>query len=127
MKLRIKDDSVRFRVPPSGVRNLIATGRLSSQVRFSLSPIHTLTYALVLDEKVNEPILEYVEHQIIARLPINDTTRWAQSDAIAIRHSTMISPGVNLTLLIEKDFACLDLSDEENKDTFPNPNAGQAC
>lgn len=124
MKLRIKDDSVRFRIPPSGVKTLIATGCLSSQVRFSLSPLHTLTYSIVLDGQVNGPVLEYVENQIVARLPVNDTIHWAQSDAIAIHHSAMLAPGANLTLLIEKDFACLDLSDE---DTFPNPNAGQTC
>jgi hypothetical protein len=33
----------------------------------------------------------------------------------------------SLGLLIEKDFACLDRSDKDNEDTFPNPNAGKQC
>jgi hypothetical protein len=32
-----------------------------------------------------------------------------------------------LTVAIEKDFACLDLSDAENHDTFPNPQIEAAC
>jgi len=33
----------------------------------------------------------------------------------------------SLALLIEKDFACLDRSEEDNEDTFPNPNTGTKC
>ena len=32
-----------------------------------------------------------------------------------------------LALLIEKDFACLDGSEADNEDTFPNPNDGTSC
>ena len=40
------------------------------------------------------------------------------ADAVIGSHGT-------LDVLLEKDFACLDRSDEENSDTFPNPN--EAC
>jgi len=30
-------------------------------------------------------------------------------------------------VIVEKDFACLDRSDEGNKDTFANPLAGPNC
>ena len=33
----------------------------------------------------------------------------------------------SLDLIVEKDFACLDLSDADNEDTFPNPNSGAIC
>jgi hypothetical protein len=127
VKLRIKDDSIRFRVPPSGVKTLMATGKLTAQVRFSLSPFRALTYALVLDDAVITLSLEFDEDKITARLPIGETTRWAESNEVAIRSTTELDSSSMLTLLIEKDFACLDLSDEENKDTFPNPNHGQVC
>jgi hypothetical protein len=32
-----------------------------------------------------------------------------------------------LNVIVEKDFACLDLSDAENEDTFQNPELGAAC
>jgi hypothetical protein len=32
-----------------------------------------------------------------------------------------------LNLVVEKDFACLDLSDADNLDTFPNPELGAVC
>jgi hypothetical protein len=33
----------------------------------------------------------------------------------------------SLDLIVEKDFACLDLSDADNEDTFPNPLVGTTC
>ena len=30
-------------------------------------------------------------------------------------------------IIVEKDFACLDLSDADNHDTFPNPQLGAVC
>lgn len=30
-------------------------------------------------------------------------------------------------LLVEKDFACLDGTNTDNEDTFPNPNIGMVC
>jgi hypothetical protein len=32
-----------------------------------------------------------------------------------------------LDVIVEKDFACLDLSDADNHDTFPNPQIGAVC
>ena len=32
-----------------------------------------------------------------------------------------------LSVVVEKDFACLDRSDADNEDTFPNPNLAAAC
>lgn len=32
-----------------------------------------------------------------------------------------------LELILEKDFACLDRSDADNHDTFPNPLIGASC
>jgi hypothetical protein len=34
----------------------------------------------------------------------------------------MLEDGTLLTLLIEKDFACLDHVDEDQSDNYPNPN-----
>ena len=33
----------------------------------------------------------------------------------------------SLEVVVEKDFACVDRSDNENSDAFPNPHAGATC
>jgi hypothetical protein len=124
MKLRIKNDSVRFRVPPSEVRFLIHEGRLTSQVGF---PSRQLLYSLVLDDQIDEVSIDLVGDEIIARLPKEQAVRWATTDLVGLGQDLDVNTSASLTLLVEKDFACLDKSDEENLDTYPNPNIGQVC
>ena len=127
MKLRIKDDTVRFRVPPSGVKSLLEEGKLISQIRFSLRPNRSLAYSLVLDDSIDKATVSFASNEITARLPKDAALWWASSDAVGLRGEIQLDDSSVLTLLVEKDFACLDLSDAENKDTYPNPNSGQAC
>ena len=127
MKRRIKGDSVRFRVPPSEVRLLLREGKLTSQVRFSLCPSQSLRYSLVLDENIEEAMVSFAGSEITARLPKKEAAHWAFTDVVGISGEMKLGGALSLTLLVEKDFACLDLSDEENEDTYPNPSAGQVC
>ena len=127
MKLRIKGDTVRFRVSPSGVKSLMREGSLTSQIRFSLHPNRSLLYSLVLDENIHEPTVSFAGNEITARLPRGEAVHWASTDAVGLSREIQLDESSVLTLLVEKDFACLDLSDVENEDTYPNPNAGRAC
>jgi hypothetical protein len=127
MKLRIKDDSVRFRIAPSEVEVLLRKGSLTSQVRFSVRPQRYLSYSLVLDGGLAKATVEFDDGEILARLPREEAERWGSTDAVSLTGEIELDDTSSLRLLIEKDFACLDLSDEENADTYPNPTAGQAC
>jgi hypothetical protein len=57
---------------------------------------------------------------VIVQVP-PDTVRWASSDQIGIEGEQAVDNQTSLRILIEKDFACIDGSDEQNADTFPNP------
>ena len=125
MKLRIKGDTVRFRVPPSGVKSLTREGKLTSQVRFSLRPNASLIYSLVLDESTTRAT--FTDNEITARLPKDEALRWASTDAVGLSGEIQLDGSTSLMLSVEKNFACLDLSHKENEDTYPNPNDGHAC
>jgi hypothetical protein len=60
-------------------------------------------------------------------LPKEEATAWAESNRIGICATVDLGPVDALDLIVEKDFACLDLSDADNLDTFPNPNAAGIC
>ena len=53
--------------------------------------------------------------------------RGVVTDQVGIAEDISLGELGALTLLIEKDFACLDRSDEDNKDTFANPNVSAQC
>jgi hypothetical protein len=53
--------------------------------------------------------------------------KWASTDQVGIEGRQPVDNETSLQILIEKDFACIDGTDEENADTFPNPLAGLKC
>ena len=60
-------------------------------------------------------------------IPAGQANAWGTTDQVGIAEDISLGNLGSLALLIEKDFACLDRSDEDNEDTFPNPHAGAAC
>jgi hypothetical protein len=60
-------------------------------------------------------------------IPADQANTWIVTDQIGIAAEIKLGERGSLALLIEKDFACLDRSDEENEDTFVNPNSGATC
>lgn len=127
MKLRMKGDSVRVRVAPSEVERLCREGRIEEAVRFSLQPEETLRYSITLDRGIDVPEVHFIDHEVRVLLPREAALKWAASDAVSLGGEVPLDAVTALILLVEKDFACLDVSDEENADTYPNPNAGLTC
>jgi len=60
-------------------------------------------------------------------LPTDQAIDWGVTDQVGIAEHIALGKLGSLGLLIEKDFACLDRSEEDNEDTFPNPNASVVC
>jgi hypothetical protein len=60
-------------------------------------------------------------------IPADQANAWGTTDEVGIAEDISLGDLGTLAILIEKDFACLDRSDEDNHDTFPNPNAGTSC
>lgn len=127
MKLRINGDSVRFRVRRSEVARLIDFGRVEETVYFTPSDDVSLVYALREDPTLTRPTLLYRSGEVVIALPTKTASEWAGSDQVGIYAAIDLGPRGTLNLIVEKDFACLDLDDTDNADTFPNPNTSAAC
>lgn len=126
MKLRIKGNSLRLRVTPSEMDWLLETGRVEESIYFSTDASGRLTYAL---EHVSGAAAIHLRHspqEITVVVPSDETRRWAAGSEVGIYGEIPIREGI-LELSVEKDFACLDKSDAENVDTFPNPHPGAVC
>jgi hypothetical protein len=57
------------------------------------------------------------------QVPAEMARNWAETDAVGISGEVDLGVRGVLSVLVEKDFACLDQSAENNEDTFPNPLA----
>jgi len=64
------------------------------------------------------------ENNTIAMLvPEKEARAWASSTRIGFEGSVPLKDGQQLSLLLEKDFTCLDETGEDQSDNYPNPRA----
>lgn len=127
MKVRIKGNSLRFRVAQSELARLMAGERIEQTIYFSPAEDSKLTYLLEHNSSSSSTTLQYRPHEVAIVLSTADLKAWGESIQVGIYAAADLGANGVLDLVVEKDFACLDLSDAENKDTFPNPNAGAVC
>jgi hypothetical protein len=127
MKLRCQSNSIRLRLKRSEVERLMQTGRFEETIRFGPENGQSLVYRVELISSANEPRAAWRDHEIIVQIPAGKAAHWASSDKVEIEGSQPAGKGDSLQLLVEKDFACLNDSDAQNADTFPNPLAGSKC
>ena len=122
MKLRIKGNSLRLRVTPSEVKHLLRCGVIREHVQFTAIPTDRFEYEVIRSVSEATTTVTYRGRSITVSVPDEKLEKWASSDDIGIYTETELDSAQTLSVAIEKDFACLDLSDAENEDTFPNPN-----
>jgi hypothetical protein len=127
MKMRIKNNSLRFRVTRSDLANLINFNRIEETIYLAPDEQARLTYALEHEPTLSSAVLRYQSPRVAIVLPTKDARAWAETDDVGIYARVDLGVRGALDLIVEKDFACLDLSDAENIDTFPNPNDGSVC
>jgi hypothetical protein len=127
MKLRIKGNSLRLRVSRSEVAKVLKGERVAETIQFASDAAARLTYALEREPSVTMLTVRYTAAEITVFIPADQALTWCLTDQVGIVENISLGSQGSLDLIVEKDFACLDLSDEDNQDTFPNPNAGATC
>jgi hypothetical protein len=127
MKLRIKGNSLRLRVSRSEVARLLAGDRLEETIHFTPEAVAKFTYTLQQETSLSRPTVQYAGNTVKILIPVEQAHAWGTTDQVGIAEDIGLGNLGSLALLIEKDFACLDRSEEDNEDTFPNPNAGTTC
>jgi hypothetical protein len=127
MKLRINGNSMRLRIARSEVARLLSGDCLEETIHFAPDAAAMFTYALRQEPSVNTTTVKYTQNRVSILIPADQANQWGVSNQVGIAEDISLGNLGSLALLIEKDFACLDRSDEDNHDTFLNPNAGTAC
>jgi len=127
MKLRIKGNSLRLRVSRSELARLLSGDCVEETIHFASDPSARLTYALQQEAFAKSPTVHYADNRVSVLLPADLAYVWGVTDQVGIAEEISLGALGSLALLIEKDFACLDRSDEDNRDTFANPHAGAIC
>ena len=121
VKLRLQHNAIRFRLKRSEVEEFARTGRVEEKIISGSSVNQMFGYALESTEKVSSLKATVRPGAIIVQVPPETVMRWASTDQIGIEGEQAVDNQTSLRILIEKDFACIDGTDEQNADTFPNP------
>ena len=121
MKIRIYDDSVRLRLDRSEVSLIGAGETVTASTHFPDQ--QTFNYSLSVADQ-SAVSARFDTQRIEVTLPRDAAARWA-NDATAVSiHGQEPLPDGTLTLLIEKDFECLEpRAGEDQSNRFVNPKA----
>ncbi|HYZ75703.1 MAG TPA: hypothetical protein VE641_21675 [Chthoniobacterales bacterium] len=123
MKLRLQFNSIRLRLKRSEVEQFSRTGRVEEKISLGTGDDETFRYILESTASASTPRAVLTPREVIVQVPPDTAMRWASTDQIGIESEQPVDNQISLRILIEKDFACIDGTDEENADTFPNPLA----
>lgn len=114
MKIRIKGDSLRYRLTRSDIAALAHSGFLEEKVNFGEQ---VLIYAIQLADG-DQLTSTYKNNKITLFMPMSMLSELQRTDKVGFENKTG-----ELDLLVEKDFTCLDNVAEDQSDNYPNPLA----
>lgn len=120
MKIRIKSNFVRYRLTQSEVKTLAENGYLEEETMFGAG--QKFGYALAAKEGISGLQANFVNGKITMFIPADFAKNWFDEERVGFENEVEVAPGVSLKLLLEKDFVCLDDSEEDQSDNYPNPN-----
>lgn len=125
MKLRIRDNSVRLRLERGEVEILRDQKRVTASTHFADGV--KFGYVVESDADCSSPEAEFAGNSIVVRLPVSAVLEWSASEQVSITGEQPVAGGSALSILVEKDFACLaPRVGEDESDMFPHPQADDA-
>ena len=123
MKVRIKGNSLRYRLTKTEIDNFGKLGFLEEKTEFLNGP--SFHYRLERKAGIENLEASFSGNMICIFVPENIATEWTTTDVVGFDTKMNIGDGKELFLLVEKDFVCLDNTFEDQSDNYENPN--KAC
>lgn len=121
MKIRIKDNSIRLRLTRGEVDAMRENGVVTSNTGFPGG--RQFSYSLESSPASVNPGAFYSDNEIRVRLPETVVLAWVTTEQVSIEGKQVLDDGETLSILVEKDFACLaPRPDEDESDMFAHPD-----
>ena len=114
MKLRIKNNSIRYRLTRTDVADLAGKGYIEDKVDFAGNPLIYAIWIVTQDDLS----AEFLDSTITLSMPKNMIDDLVNTEKVGFENECN-----GLQILVEKDFTCLDNVAEDQSDNYPNPLA----
>lgn len=118
MKIRIRGNSVRFRLTQSEVKQLCKEGIFIETTSFGENMFR---YAVQLSKTEETLSSSYENNRITLSVSELLAKNWDTDERVSFEQTLTTKNGTKLHLLLEKDFTCLDNTMEDQSDNYPNP------
>ncbi|MFM1877798.1 MAG: hypothetical protein RLZZ241_664 [Bacteroidota bacterium] len=118
MKLRIEGNSLRFRLRKTEVEALSRHESIGESTNF---PHGVLQYRVQLDSGIDDLNAQILDNEIILYVPEKFGKPWYTNDIVGCENTLKLQNGSTLSVLIEKDFVCLDRDLASQHDQYPHP------
>jgi hypothetical protein len=117
MKIRIKGNSLRYRLTRSEVDLFAKKGVVREKINFGTA---VMQYEL-LSSTGHQLSAAYQDNHITLYFPAAWINDWINTDKVGYKHTLPLENNEALHLLVEKDFTCMDNIAEDQTDNYPNP------
>ena len=121
MKLRIKGNSIRYRLSKTDIETFGDKGYIEE--RTEIGP-GLFVYALQGSDELNLTA-SLGTNNLTIYMPTSWISEWVATERVGYEHYMNLTNGNKLYLLLEKDFQCLDETSEDQSDNYANPLAGK--
>ena len=118
MKLRIKGNTIRFRLSKTDV---LIFSQNHCIVETSDFGTKVFSYGLKVSDDSGKISAEFINDSLIVYIPSTMSKRWTESNQVGLSEDLPLINGKKLFILIEKDFQCLDETLEDQSDNYENP------
>ncbi len=122
MKLRIKGNSIRLRLSKSEVEKFPDTKYIEECTSFGNN---FFVYALKCKNDSKELSADFKDGKITVFIPEIFIKDWAVNNVVGFNSQIETRNPEGLNILVEKDFKCLDETEEDQSDNYENP--GKSC
>lgn len=119
MKLRIRGNSLRIRLTKTEVGTISTIGYLEEETNFGNNK---LLYVLQRIDEGNVLSAAFEANTITMFVPSSLIHDWPVNNIISFDAHMPVDENKSLYLLLEKDFACLDHTTEDQSDNYENPS-----
>ena len=120
MKLRIRGQSIRFRLSPNDIDTLGRGETVQETLHFGAET--SFVYGLAPSD-IPHVAIDAAGARLLVLCPRTMVTTLVETDNVGFEHTISGAGHPGLTVLVEKDFQCLIPRGEDDGNTFPNPNA----
>ena len=122
MKVRIVNNSIRFRLKEPEVHQFAEEGKITEVVEFGSEVEDKLCFCLEISNDASLKI-SYKSNITTIYVPKGLAEKWTKTGMVGFDGKIETGKGRTIQLLVEKDFMCLDGREDDNAGSYPNPLA----